>query len=160
MGGFLVAVEKLGKFMQAISGVALVFIMLLTVSDVTLRLFGYPIVGTFEMVGLGGAIIIGFAIPITSWMRGHIFVDFFIQKFGGGTQATFNFVTRLMCIVLFVLIGYNLMIYAGELYKSGEVTLTRQLPFYPIAYGLGVCCFVQCLVLFCDLVKILGGKYE
>ncbi len=160
MGGFTGIVEKLSKLMQVIAGVALVFIMLLTVSDVTLRLFGHPIVGTFEMVALGGAIVIGFAIPITSFLRGHIFVDFLIQKFPSPIKGTFNVVTRLLAMGLFVLIGYNLFLYAGELYRSGEVTLTRQLPFYPIAYGLGVCCFIQCLVLITDLVKIFGGKYE
>jgi TRAP-type C4-dicarboxylate transport system permease small subunit len=160
MGGFFGIVEKLSKLMQWVAGIALIFIMLLTVADVTLRLFGHPIVGTFEMVGLGGAVVVGFAIPITSWLRGHIFVDFFVQKFPSTSQAVFNITTRVLCIVLFVLIGYNLFLYAGELYKSGEVTLTRQLPFYPIAYGLAVCCFIQCFVLVGDIAKVIGGTYE
>jgi TRAP-type C4-dicarboxylate transport system permease small subunit len=160
MEGVFSVIERLSKWMQAIACVALTFIMLLTVADVVLRLFGSPIVGTFEMVGLGGAIVIGFAIPITSWMRGHIFVDFFYQKCPKPVQNILNGVTRIMGIVLFFVIGWNLFRVAFELYKSGEVTLTRQLPFYPIAYGLGVCCFIQCLVLICDIFKIIGGKYE
>ena len=44
--------------------------------------------------------------------------------------------------------------------KSGEVSLTLQVPFYPVAYGLEVCCFVQCLVLVCVIIKIFGGEYE
>jgi TRAP-type C4-dicarboxylate transport system permease small subunit len=160
-GAFSTLIEKLSKWMQVISGAALVFIMLLTVADVCLRnLFQKPIVGTFEMVGLGGAIIIGFAIPITSWMRGHIFVDFFIQGFSKGVQAAFNISTRVLNIGLFILIAWNLFIYANSLYASGEVTLTRQLPFYPIAYGLAGCCIIQCLVLITDIMKILGGTYE
>jgi hypothetical protein len=43
---------------------------------------------------------------------------------------------------------------------SGEVSLTRQIPFYPVAYGLGVSCFIQCLVLITDITKVIGGKYE
>jgi len=160
MGGFFGVVEKLSKLMQWIAGIALIFIMLLTVSDVTLRLFGHPIVGTYEMVGLGGAIVVGFAIPITSWLRGHIFVDFFVQKFSSAGQMAFNITTRVLCIILFVLIGYNLFLYAGELLKSGEVTLTRQLPFYPIAYGLSISCFIQCFVLITDIAKVIGGTYE
>ena len=34
------------------------------------------------------------------------------------------------------------------------------MPFYPIAYGVAVSCFIQCLVMVCDIVKIFGGKYE
>ena len=160
MEGVFGIVERLSKWMQAIAAVALTFIMLLTVADVVLRFFGHPIVGTFEIVGLGGAIIIGFAIPITSWMRNHIFVDFLYQKCPQGFQNALNITTRLLGITLFFLLGWNLISMGIELYRSGEVTLTRQLPFYPIAYGLAVCSFIQILVLICDIFKIAGGKYE
>ncbi|MBP8625131.1 MAG: TRAP transporter small permease [Syntrophorhabdaceae bacterium] len=152
--------EKLSKLMNVIACIALTFIMLLTVADVVLRLFGHPIIGTFEMVGMGGAVAMGFGIPLTSWMRGHIFVDFFVLKMPKAGQNIINTITRLMSIVLFFLVGYNLMIYATDLYRSGEVSLTIKLPFYPIAYGMGICCFVECLVLICDIIKIIGGKYE
>jgi TRAP-type C4-dicarboxylate transport system permease small subunit len=146
--------------MHAIAGAALTFIMLLTVSDVVLRFFGHPIVGTFELVGLGGAVIIGFGIPITSWNRGHIFVDFLINSAPKGVRNGFNVVTRLVSIVLFIVVGWNLFVLGSDLIRSGEVTTTLLLPFYPVSYGLGICCFIQCLVLVCDLVKIGGGKYE
>lgn len=160
MAGYLWLVEKLSRLMSVVACVALTFIMLLTVADVTLRLFGKPIVGTFEMVEFGGAIAIGFAIPITSWVRGHIFVDFFVEKFPKVPKDITNIVTRIIGIVMFVLIGYNLFLYATDLYRSGEVSLTRQIPFYPIAYGVGVCAFIQSLVLIGDILKIIGGKYE
>jgi len=160
MGGFQSFVLRLSNWMHVVAAIALTFIMLLTVSDVVLRLFGHPIVGTFELVGLGGAVVIGFGIPITSWNRGHIFVDFLINSFPTGIRNGFNVVTRLVSIALFILVGWNLFVLGGDLLKSGEVTLTRQLPFYPVAFGLGICCFIECLVLVCDLVKISGGKYE
>jgi TRAP-type C4-dicarboxylate transport system permease small subunit len=160
MGGFQNVVLRLSNWMHVVAGIALTFIMLLTVSDVVLRLFGHPIVGTFELVGLGGAVVIGFGIPITSWNRGHIFVDFMINWFSPKVRDGFNVVTRLVSIGLFILVGWNLFVLGNDLLKSGEVTLTRQLPFYPVAYGLGICCFIQCLVLICDLAKISGGKYE
>ncbi|MCX8022292.1 MAG: TRAP transporter small permease [Syntrophorhabdaceae bacterium] len=160
MGLFMNFVERLCRWMGYVSGFALTFIMLLTVADVFLRLFNRPIVGTFELVGLGGAVVIGFAVPITSWIRGHIFVDFLINGMPKKIRNAFNIATRITGIILFILIGWNLFSYAYSLYKSGEVTLTRQLPFYPIAYGLGICCFIECLVLITDLIKIGGGKYE
>jgi TRAP-type C4-dicarboxylate transport system permease small subunit len=160
MGGLSWITERLSKWMNVISGIAITFILLITCSDVVLRLFGKPIVGTFEMVGLAGAVVIGFGIPFTSWTRGHIFVDFMVQKFSKGTAKVINVITRLMGIAIFTLIGWNLFIFAYELFKSGEVSLTRQIPFYPIAFGLGVCCFIQCLVLICDIFKVLGGTYE
>jgi TRAP-type C4-dicarboxylate transport system permease small subunit len=160
MGGFSSKIKGLSRFLSIIAGISLTFLMLLTVLDVILRSFRRPIVGAYELVAFSGAIVIGFAIPLTSWVRGHIFVDFFILRFSQKVRNIFNIATRCVVIVLFFLIGWNLLKYGIDLQKSGEVSLTLQMPFYPVAYGVGVCCFVQCLVLICDVIKILGGEYE
>jgi TRAP-type C4-dicarboxylate transport system permease small subunit len=152
--------EKVSKILNGLALCALTFIMLLTVSDVVLRFFGRPIVGTFEVVGFFGSIVIAFALPLTSWQRGHIFVDFLTQKLPGSGKKMLDLVTRVASIVLFAIIGWNLFIYSNKLYMSGEVSLTIQLPFYPFSYGVGVCCFLQCFVLVGDIVKIIGGTYE
>jgi TRAP-type C4-dicarboxylate transport system permease small subunit len=160
MEGALAFVERVSTWMQAVSGIALTCLMLLTTADVVMRSFGHPIIGTYELVGLGGAVVLGFAIPITSWVRGHIFVDTFYQKFPKPVRNVFDVTTRLASLVIFLFIGWNLFKLGYELYTAGEVTLTRQIPFYPVAYGLAACCFVQCLVLMCQIVKIAGGRYE
>jgi TRAP-type C4-dicarboxylate transport system permease small subunit len=158
--GFLRVIYLLSKFMEIIAGTALVSMMCLTTCDVILRAFGRPIIGTYEIISFTGGVVIGFAMPITSWVRGQIFVDFFYQKFPQFGQNVFNVCTRVICLVLFLFTGWNLMILATRLLRSGEVSLTLQLPFYPIAYGIGIACFVQCLVLIGDLLKIKGGEYE
>jgi TRAP-type C4-dicarboxylate transport system permease small subunit len=160
MSGFLNKINGLSRVFNVIAGISLTFLMLLTVTDVILRTLKSPIVGTYELVAFSGAVVIGFAVPLTSWLRGHIFVDFFILRFSQKVRNIFNITTRCLVIVLFFLIGWNLIKYGMDLQKSGEVSLTLQMPFYPVAYGVGVCCFVQCLVLICDVIKIFGGKYE
>jgi len=153
-------VRGISNFLNIIAGISLTFLMLLTVADVILRSFRRPVVGTYELVAFAGAVVIGFSLPLTSWVRGHIFVDFFILKFSQKVRNVFNFFTRCLVIVLFFLIAWNLMKYGIDLQKSGEVSLTLQMPFYPVAYGIGICCFIQCLVIFCDILKIFGGEYE
>ena len=160
MNGFLNKIKGLSRFFNVIAGISLTFLMLLTVMDVILRALKRPIVGTYELVAFSGAVVIGFAVPLTSWLRGHIFVDFFILRFSQKVRNIFNITTRCLVIVLFFLIGWNLIKYGMDLQKSGEVSLTLQMPFYPVAYGVAVCCFVQCLVLICDVIKIFGGEYE
>jgi TRAP-type C4-dicarboxylate transport system permease small subunit len=160
MKGFLSKINGLSRFLNIIAGISLTFLMLLTVMDVILRTLRSPIVGTYELVAFSGAVVIGFAVPLTSWVRGHIYVDFFILRFSKTVRNIFNIATRSLVIILFFLIGWNLIKYGIDLQKSGEVSLTLQMPFYPVAYGVGVCCFVQCLVLICDIVKISGGEYE
>jgi TRAP-type C4-dicarboxylate transport system permease small subunit len=160
MEGFFKTIKGISRFLNAIAGISLTFLMLLTIADVILRGFKRPVPGTYEVVALAGAVVIGFSMPLTSWLRGHIFVDFFILKFSQKGRDIFNIATRCLVILLFFLIGWNMIKYAMDLQKSGEVSLTLQMPFYPVAYGVGVCCFVQCLVLVCDIVKISGGKYD
>jgi TRAP-type C4-dicarboxylate transport system permease small subunit len=157
---FLNGARRLCGFINIIAGIAITFIMGLTVLDVILRSFRKPIVGTYELVAFSGAVVIGFAIPLTSWMRGHIFVDFFTAKLPAAARSIFNLITRCLGIGLFSLIGWNLIKVGMDLQKSGEVSLTLQLPFYPVAYGVAVACFVQCLVLVADMVKISRGEYE
>ena len=160
MKEFLDRVYKIIRFLNIIAGISLSFLMFLTIADVILRLFRRPIVGTYELVAFSGAVVIGFSLPFTSWMRGHVYVDFLILRFSQKTRNVFNIITRGLVICLFLLIGWNLMKYGMDLSKSGEVSLTLQMPFYPVAYGIGICCFFQCLVLLCDILKIHGGKYE
>jgi TRAP-type C4-dicarboxylate transport system permease small subunit len=153
-------VLRISKLINTIAGIALTFIMFLTVSDIILRFFRRPIVGTYELVAFSGAVVIGFSVPFTSWMRGHVYTDFLILSFSQKTRNVFNIVTRCSGIWLFIMIGWNLIKYGMDLYKAGEVSPTLTMPFYPVAYGLGISCFIQCLVLLCDILKIFGGKYE
>jgi len=160
MQGFLSKVKGLSRFLHIIAGSSLIFLMSLTLADVVLRFFKRPIVGTYELVAYSGAVVIGFSIPFTSWARGHIYVDFIIQRLSQTARRIFHIATRSLGIGLFLMIGWNLIKMGADLYSSGEVSLTLQMPFYPIVYGVGVCCFIQCLVLIGDIVKVFEGQYE
>ncbi len=131
MKGFLSGVEKISKFLNVIAGISLIFLMLLTIIDVILRtrIFKSPVVGTYELVAFSGAVVIGFSMPLTSFIRQHIFVDFFILKFSQRVRNAFNIATRGLVMALFLLVGWNLFKYARDLQKSGEVSLTLQMPF-------------------------------
>ncbi len=153
-------VRGIGKFLDVFAGIAITFIMLLTVIDVILRSFRRPIVGTYELVAFAGAIVIGFAVPLTTFLKGHVLVDFFVLKMPKALRDTMNIATRLLGTGLFAVLGWNLIKMGGDFYKSGEVSLTLELPFYPIAYGLGVCAFIQCLVLLAQIFQVTGGDYE
>jgi TRAP-type C4-dicarboxylate transport system permease small subunit len=153
-------ISRVNRLLNIIAGAALVFVVVLTSCDVLLRSMRSPIRGTYEIVALCGAIIVVFALPRTSWSRSHVFVDFLVLKFSRKVQAAFNLFTRLLCLVLFILFSLSIFGYASDLAKSGELTPILRFPFYPVVYAVGVCCFVQCLVLVCDVVKIFGGEYE
>jgi TRAP-type C4-dicarboxylate transport system permease small subunit len=155
----LAVVRGTSRLLHFLAGVALVSIVTLTTADVVLRAFKRPILGTYEIVAFTGGLVILFALPLSSWIRSHIYVDFFILKFPRRVQNVFHVATRCMGFFLFFLFGWNVLKYAADLQRTGEVSVTLKLPFYPIVYAMGICCFVQCLVLLCDLIKIAGGEY-
>ena len=152
--------ERTGKILNFISAATLTVIMLLTVADVLMRTMGRPILGTYEVISILLAVVIGFSIPKVSLDRGHVCMEFLLERLTRKGRAIMLTFTRLLCIVLFLLIGYNLFTVANEFRLSGEVTATIRLPFYHVAYGVGVCCFLECLVFVFDISKIWKGQYE
>jgi TRAP-type C4-dicarboxylate transport system permease small subunit len=159
-------VHKASLSAQVIAGLTLAFMMLVTLSDVILRAFGKPILGAYEIISFSGGIVIGLAIPYTSWMKGHIYVDVLVDRRPRrkgdpiGWKDIVNIITRCVGIALFFFIGWSFFGYAGSLYASKEVSQTLRIPFYPVAYGLGVSCYIQSLLLGCDILKIVGGENE
>jgi TRAP-type C4-dicarboxylate transport system permease small subunit len=151
---------KVSKILGYIGCAALTFMMFLTVADVLMRAGGRPILGTYEMVAFSLAIVIGFTIPKVSLDRGHVYMEVLLDRLSKRNRAIMNTFTRMMCILLFVIVGYNLLLVGKDLRTSGEVSSTLKLPFFPIAYCVGVCCFVECFVFIFQIVKIWRGQYE
>jgi TRAP-type C4-dicarboxylate transport system permease small subunit len=148
------------KILNFIAGITLTLMMLLTVADVSLRAAGHPIIGTYEIVALSLAVVIGFGIPKVSLDKGHVYMEFLLEKLSPRGKDLMNIFTRLLVLVLFIFIGYNLFNVGAEFHASGEVSPTIKLPFYPVAYGVGVCCFLECFVFIFDIVRIWRGHYE
>jgi TRAP-type C4-dicarboxylate transport system permease small subunit len=153
------SLRVVAKTINIIAGAALTFMMMLTVADIFGRAFGRPILGTYEIVSLTLGLVIGFGIPKVSLDRGHVFMEFLIEKLTPNGKKVMHTFTRLLCLGLFILIGYNLFTVGAEFHASGEVSPTIKLPFYPVAYGIGVCCFLECFVFMYDIVKIWRDEY-
>ena len=124
-------VQGLSKLLNVVAGIAITFMMFLTVTDVILRSFRRPIIGTYELVAFSGAIVIGFAVPLTTFLKGHVLVDFFVMKFPKGIRNIVHVVTRLMGIGLFSMLGWNLIKLGMDLIAQ-EKSLSRcSCPFTP-----------------------------
>ena len=150
----------ISKLLNVIAGAAVTFMMFLTVADVLLRAGGHPIIGTFEIVSLLLALVIGFGIPQVSLDRGHVYMDFLLEKLSRRGKNVMNTFTRVLCLILFASIGYKLFSVGARFHASGEVSPTIMIPFYPVAYGVAVCCLLECCVLIFDIVRVWGGQYE
>ena len=154
--------KKINNFMYTVAGIVLCFMMMFTVMDVILRCFGRPITGTYELVAVAGAIVVGFAIPKTSEDKGHISVDFFVEGRTEAVKKVFFAATRLLGIALFLVLGWYLILKGAHLLRSGDVSMTLHLPYYPFPFALAVCCFIECFVLIVDFLMAVnrGENHE
>jgi len=144
--------QKLG----IVAAAAIFFMMALTCADVFLRLFRMPIPGTYEIVSFMGAVAVSFAVAHTSVEKGHVAVDLVVQLFPERAKAVIEGIIAGFGIILFALIAWQSVIYGLDCQRSGEVSLTLQMPFYPIIYGVALGAVIECLVLIVDLVTAVS----
>jgi TRAP-type C4-dicarboxylate transport system permease small subunit len=154
---FQTVVSALSKFMGVIAGTTLVFVMLLTVLDVILRYFGYPIIGVYDLVALGGGIIIGFSMPLAAERKVHVFMEMAFQANSRIGKQVLNLGTRLIVFGISFLVAWNLIRLGLGFRETGEVSLTIKIVYYPIAIGLGVCFLIQMLVLLVEILQSFSG---
>lgn len=159
VGVFGSVCRKLGTWMNAVSGTIVFIMMLVTVTDVVMRFFGKPILGSYEMVSLFGAVVIGFAVPKTSLDRGHISIDFLIERRSETVRRVVFVLTRIPGIALFLALTLYLVKKGLALHRVDQVTLILRIPQDYLVYILAFCCLVECLVLMADVLRAFdGGK--
>jgi TRAP-type C4-dicarboxylate transport system permease small subunit len=149
-------IKDFSRIMLWIASLAIASIVILTVCDVILRRFKMPIAYTYEVVILLGAIAIGFSIPQTTLDKGHVLMEFMIEKFSERWQKILYFITRCLGIGMFAIFSWRMFILGSNLRRAGEVTPILQIPIYPVIYSIGICFVVECLVLLHGLLSKLG----
>jgi TRAP-type C4-dicarboxylate transport system permease small subunit len=158
MKAFVRLWQKIFKWMNTVAEAALFFMMVLTVIDVILRTFGHAIVGTYELVAMMGAIVVGFSLSQTSWDKGHVFVDMLIENRSPAIKNGFFIATRIVGIVLFAFLAYHVAHKAIGLRATHDVTMTLGLPYWPFTFALSFCFLVECFALITDIFRISDSE--
>jgi TRAP-type C4-dicarboxylate transport system permease small subunit len=131
MEKLLGTVLLVSKMLNGMAAGALTLMIAATVVDLFLRAVGHPVVGAYQIVGLiCGPLVIGFTIPLSSWNKDHVSMDILLAKPARGSRDVMNMSTRIICILLFGFIGYNLFSVGNEFCTAGEVSQTLHIPFY------------------------------
>ena len=147
----------LSGLLKRIGGICLLGMMLLTVADVIGSLFGYPILGAEELVGLMASVLLAFALPSTQLEKGHIGVDLLYMRFSPRLKRVNDSAVSLISSVFFVLVGWQCFLYAGELRRVGEVSATLRFPAYYLIYGIAVATVILSYVIFIEFLTGLKG---
>ena len=148
----------LARRLDMIAAMAIFVMMALTCVDVFLRyFFRRPITGTYEIVALLGAVAVSFAMAHTLAEKGHVAVSLIVQILPKRIQGIVESIISIFGIILFALIAWQSVLYGIDCQRSGEVSLTLELPFYPIIYGVALCAGIVCLVLMVDLANAIAN---
>jgi TRAP-type C4-dicarboxylate transport system permease small subunit len=145
--------QILNQVLLWIAGCLLGAMIVLTCANVLLRLIWVPVAGTFELMGYFGAVLTAFALGYTQIRRGHIAVDIVVLGFSKGAQRMLNRINSLICVVFFALVAWQITKYATTLLRSGEVTETLRIIYYPFTYCVALGCVTLSLVFLTDFLK-------
>ncbi len=157
MKTFQAFVSRLSRFLGVIAGSTLIFVMVLTVLDVILRYFGYPIVGVYDLVALGGAVIIGFSMPLAAEKKVHVYMEMGLQAYSRTAKKALSLATQVIVFGISFIVAWNLIQLGLDFRQTGEVSLTIKIIYYPIAIGLGGCFVIQMLVLAVQILQVISG---
>jgi TRAP-type C4-dicarboxylate transport system permease small subunit len=150
--GFSKILRGLVFLLAIISGAGIITMMAVTCLDIILRIFRYPLAGAFDIVKIAGAVTIAAALPYTTAVKGHVAIEYFFHKLSKRYRIITDTFIRLLGIGMFFFICRQSIIYATALKKSGQVTLTLQLPVYWILYFIAFSCALVALVIFYNLL--------
>lgn len=146
--------KGLYKPWNVLAGSSLVFMMCLTTADVIGRLFGKPIFGVYDLVGILGAVIYTAALPDTTANKGHVSVELFLIRLPPRVRTVIMVFTTCLSLTLFAFIAWQSRVVGIDLREAGKVTTDIELPFQYMLYFISLASFFVCIILAKDLINL------
>jgi TRAP-type C4-dicarboxylate transport system permease small subunit len=150
----------LNKILMVVGGVAVLALMALATINVGLRVFGTPFRGTYEFVGFFGAIVIAFALGYTQKRKGHIVVDILTEKFPKQINRVLDGISYFVTMIFFAVVSWQIFVWGIKIWRSGEVSETLKIIYYPFIFSVGVGFAIFSLTLIVDFLKNLQSKED
>ncbi|MFZ5650932.1 MAG: TRAP transporter small permease subunit [Bacillota bacterium] len=144
---------KISQFLDHMAGWAIAATMLLVVGNVILRLFGYPLGGTYEWVGFLTAVAVGLSLAYCAALGGHVAVTLFVEKLPTKAQAAIDVLTASIVLLFLAMTSWELAAYGTSVAASGEVASTTKVPIYPFIYLIALGFLVFGLVLLSVVIE-------
>jgi len=142
------------RWLNWMAAAALLAVVVIVCANVMGRgFFGTPVKGTVDIVGLLGAVIIGWAIAYTQSLKGHIRIDLLVQRLPPRLQCIVDSVIDLISLALFGLISWQTILFTDANFEVGELSEVLRLPITLFSAVVATGCLALTLVLLLDLIK-------
>jgi TRAP-type C4-dicarboxylate transport system permease small subunit len=144
-----------------IGGIPLIIMMAYVTANSLGRIFFHtPILGTIEIAGLAGAIVVAAAVGYTSRERGNVAVDVLLSHLKSGPKRVLDIITLFLSLVAAVFLLYAIVRDAFESARLQEVTMTMSVPTSPFKFVWAGGIFILACFLVVHLVKTIKGRGE
>ena len=143
--------------MRILSGIMLVAMMLVTCIDVVGNFFGYPLLGSEELVSLMAALLIAFVLPAAHMEKAHIGVDIIYIGLSPGKKRINNIILSLLMVAFFGLMSWECLNYGFQLKGFGQVSSTLELPTFYVLYAIAFGSAMLTLVIGAKLLGLVRG---
>jgi len=127
-------------------GALLAMFGIMVIDILSAKILNRPIVATVDVASLLAAVVASFSVSRTILAGRHIEVEFIVAKLPRGMRQTFNIISSFLSLVFFFLIVWRSFIYAHDLHRTGESSLTQHIPMAPFVYGIAIACIPAVLV--------------
>ena len=139
--------HRLSLGVEWVGILAFVFMMILTTVDVVgAKVFLKPVPGSLDLMMLAQLLSISFALGASFIANRHVSVEFFVPLMPKFIQKISACIIHALVLLLFIVISWQLFVYAHDLKTYGEVSPTIRIPLYPFVYCAAVAIIPAALV--------------
>ena len=148
------AVSRLSGWLDRIAQVAIAAMMLVACANIIGRIFGHPIVGTYEFVTFLG-MLLSFALAYCAVKKGHIFISLVLERLSPRNQGIINSITGILGMGIFAIATWQLAVLATDKWQSGAVSPTMGFPVFILIYASAFSCLILFFVLLGHFIRAL-----
>jgi TRAP-type C4-dicarboxylate transport system permease small subunit len=150
-------IKRISTVTDKLAGICFFSMMALVLANIIMRnVFGQPILGTVEIVGLLAATGLGFALANCEMTDFNISMDIVTERLSRRKRIVIETAIYFISLCFWAIVAWRVFIYASTSFANGRVTATASIPVFPFIFVLGVNVFFLCAVLAYKLVSAAG----
>jgi TRAP-type C4-dicarboxylate transport system permease small subunit len=123
---------------QTVAALALIAMMMVVVANIIGRIFfGCPLMGTLEIAGFCGLVVVAIAIVFTEREHRNVTIDFVAVQMPPKIRRSFQLVSHFLSLGAVGILFYAILASGVESLRDGERTLTLSVLTFPFWFILG-----------------------
>jgi TRAP-type C4-dicarboxylate transport system permease small subunit len=146
----------LNRIFAAAGGASLVCLTGLAAANMICRAVYRPVPGSYELVGFICAVGVAFGLGYTQLHKGHVVVSIITERFSPEVNRALDALNHLVGAAFFGLVSWQTFAWGMEIAKSGELSETLKIPYYPVIFGVALGFAVYALTLLLEFVQVFA----